>query len=154
LQAESNAELTTFAVENEETSLGGLAYLRIAHRRYEEGEFEQAAEQYDKAAEILANTVFAERARLGRAMAMLRADRTAEGLQALKELADNANILDSTRAEAAYNRAIKLWEEGDLAGAHAEIDRIRALPQAGFWSFRADQLADRMPPLPDSPEEG
>src|SRR5690554_2952685 len=49
--AESTEQLIAFAQDNEEHPLSGLAYMELANRRYEQGDYVQAANHYQTAYE-------------------------------------------------------------------------------------------------------
>jgi hypothetical protein len=53
-------------------------------------------------------------------------------------------MLGQIRGEAAYNLAISRLESGNKAGVQEALDIIFNLENAGFWSFRATNLQDRI----------
>ena len=148
--ADSPSALLSFAESYPDHSLAGFAYLQVANSEYREKAFESAASHYHDAIAILADTPLSERARLGYAMSSIAQGQRDIGESVLDELAADNTILDTTRAEAAYNLAVLYAEMGDRDSVLEQIDFIGALEQPGYWLNKTDFLRETIPGL----EEG
>ncbi len=143
------AEATTteaklqFADENPDHQLGALAQLQIADARFNEGNFQAAADTYAIAAKGFIDPTLSSRALLGQGMSLLRAGSTESGRSVLEAVALDPSALDSTRGEAAYHLAVSYWEAGDTERVTEVTDIILEL-EAPYWVFRANSLRDRL----------
>lgn len=148
-KTENSADLVAFGSEYSSHPLGGFAYLQAAHQEYDQKQYQEAAEHYEKAAEILADTPYAGRAQLGYAMASLSNGQAGIARQTLETLAGDESKLNSTRAEAAYNLAVHHWEKEDFEAVIEQLDFIETLAKPGYWiwAIKADQLRDSIPEL-------
>lgn len=148
-ETEDSTDLVTFGLEYSSHPLGGFAYLQAAHQEYDQKQFKEAAGHYEKAAEILADTPYAGRAQLGYAMASLSNGQAVIAQQSLETLARDESMLDSTRAEAAYNLAIHHWEKEEFEAVQEQLDFIDTLAKPGYWiwSIKVGQLRDSIPEL-------
>ena len=153
-KAENTADLIAFGAEHSRNSLGGFAYLQAAHEEYGRNQFKEAAAHYEAAAQILTDSPFAGRARLGFAMASLQGDEPVIGRQTLESITADEALLDSTRAEAAYNLAVFHWDREKFDEVEKQLDFIETLAKPGFWIWtnKADQLRDLIPELRQEPE--
>lgn len=137
--------LASYAESHAGSARAGLAHLELAHQAYEAGNFGEAATLYAAATEELADSSLAGRAALGEALSRVKIGEETAAKEILQSLSDNAAMLNSTRAEAAYNLAVMAWEAGDIDGALALVEKIEGLEDIGIWEFRAADLRDRMP---------
>ena len=141
--------LLSFAQDHDGRSLGGMAYLILANRDYERGEFRQAVDHYAMAAQSLAGTPVAVRASLGEGMALLKLENYDAAEEKLRELSGDLAAREIIRAEAAYHLAVSYWQRGDMTALARALDRVEDMENSGFWGFRAMQLRDRIPELRD-----
>lgn len=147
-------EKLAFAEENPKHHLAGMAYLEVADSRFEDGEFERAAELYGQARDVLEGTEFRYRAQLGQGISLLRSGEREAGTALIQEVAANGSILDRIREEAAYHLAVIRWEQDDLAGVEEALDIIFGMDSNSIWSFRAQRLQDQIPELASASGEG
>ncbi len=146
-EAESDDALINFAREHPHHKLAGFAYLQVANKKYDEDEFLQAAEHYTSAVSELENTSMQGRARLGFAMSHLLAGNTDEGVEALDKIASDPSLLDTYRAEAAYQLAVNFWEKSDYVSLDRELRRIESLKKSGMWVSKASVMRNSIPEL-------
>lgn len=143
-QAESVVDLAGFAEEYPKHPLGGLALLSVADERFEEESFGEAADLYGEAAEVLTDTPMQARALVGQGVSLIRSGAEAAGQDVLETVALDGAVLDQTRGEAAYHLAVSQWEAGEPEAARDTLDIILQLDEASMWSFRAEDLRDRL----------
>ena len=146
-EAESDDELINFAREHPRHTLAGFAYLQVANKKYDEDEFLKAVEYYTSAVSHLENTSIQGRARLGFAMSHLLAGNAEEGVEALNKIAGDPSLLDTYRAEAAYQLAVNYWEKRDYASLDLELRRIESLKKSGMWVRKATVMRNSIPEL-------
>ncbi len=146
-EAESDDALINFAREHPHHKLAGFAYLQVANHKYDEDEFLQAAEYYTSAVSELENTSMQGRARLGFAMSHLLAGNTDEGVETLDKIAGDPSLLDTYRAEAAYQLAVNFWENRDYVSLDRELRRIESLKKSGMWVSKASVMRNSIPEL-------
>lgn len=157
--AAGGARLMTFADENPGHPLAGIALLTRADELYSEGGYAEAGPLYTRAVEKLAGSPFQSRARLGGAMAQVRAGETDAGAAALQALVDNVAEFAGVRAEAAYHLATIAAERNDLERARALLDQAQNLDTFSFtWSRMAlafrEAIETPLPPQADTPPPG
>jgi len=138
--------LKSFADANDGTELAGVAYLRLADESYEKGEYSTAADLYAKAAADFELSLFSARAKLGQGMSLLLNGDTDMGMQVFEGVAADPKVPTSFKAEAMYHQLVQLWEQGDLAGAHAKLESLNAAGDS-YWSQKAQRLFDTVPEL-------
>jgi predicted negative regulator of RcsB-dependent stress response len=146
--ASSDAQLKAFVASHENHALGGLAALRLADQAYAAGNFGEARSQYSKAAEILKNDAFGQRARLGAAICAVQAGVTAEGEAALKQIAADLALSKMVRAEAAYHLAAQTAAANNPAEALRYIEQVTVIDPEGQWADRANMLRASLPQVP------
>jgi predicted negative regulator of RcsB-dependent stress response len=137
--ADEAGTLESFAKENSSKAIGGFAALTIADEAYQAKEFEKAAEFYQIASEALSDSILTGRALLGHAFALFNADQAETGLAKLGAIANNAELAESIRAEAAYHLAIEADLNGDSEAYEAYVTQINSSPLAGPWQQRLSQ---------------
>jgi len=140
-QAAEEGRLEQFARDHAGKELGGFAALRVADEKYEAGEYESAAELYGIAAEALADTVFAGRARLGHAFAVFQSGDTEAGIAELNAIAADSSLADPLRAEAAFHLAVEADVEGRDEAFEDYARQIREMSGAGTWTQRLEVYA-------------
>jgi len=143
LEATAAQTLNEFAKANSGKALGGFAALEVADNNYEAGDYAAAIEFYDLAAEGLAGTVLAGRARLGHAFATVQSGDTEKGLAELEAITADTSLSEAVRGEAAYHLAIRADVAGDDATYERHLARLEALEGARPWSQRLRQYAQQ-----------
>ncbi len=147
-QLTDEASRTNFAKRYAAHPLGGLVLLGQANKYFAQGNYAAAQTAFNQAANggLLANPVLDEQAKLGEAFSQYYLD-PAKGLSELEKLAQDATLLDSTRAYAAYELMSKAIYDKDLtlAGQYAAL--IRTLPNAATWQQQLVTLSQIYPEL-------
>lgn len=143
LDATSIEAKLQFADAHPDHQLGSLAQLMVADTRYNEGNFQAAADTYAVAAKGFEDPTLSTRALLGQGMSLLQAGSTDAGRSVLEAVALDPSALDVTRGEAAYHLAVSYWESGDVDQVAEMTDVILEL-EAPYWAFRANSLRDRL----------
>ncbi|MCD8481545.1 MAG: tetratricopeptide repeat protein [Verrucomicrobia bacterium] len=146
--ADSVEAKIAFAERHSGRELAGFAWLELADSAFEANDFSTAWQRYDQAASNLsAGTLLRQRARLGAAQSRLMGGQTEEALRALMTIAANPSYADSIRGEAGVTLAVAEWERGNFNEVSEALEVVLALSNAGFWTFRANELQDRIPQL-------
>ncbi|MDP0499468.1 MAG: tetratricopeptide repeat protein [Verrucomicrobiota bacterium JB022] len=145
LAAEDPAALLSFADAHAKSELGGLAYLNIAQREFEQADYTQAAAHYQKAVDALGDSAFGQRARMSLAVTQLRNGNQAQGLAGLEDLAFDPNALEAVRAEAAIYLAGERWSQNNIKGARQMLLMVQQLPEARLWQGAAQGMLDQLP---------
>ena len=143
--ATTDAQLKTFIADHASHPLAGIAELRLADDAYAAGKYADAQSGYAKAAAILGNTTFGQRASLGAATSLILAGKTADGEAALKPLVADLAVAKGIRAEAAYQLAALAVDAGRTDEATKLIAQIASIDPAGQWAQRAMLLQSRIP---------
>ena len=138
--ASTPEQLRRFADSHADQVLGGLAQLRIGDEAYAAGKSTDAAAAYEKALGPLKGTVLADRAELGRAMALIQAGKTDEGAKQLQQLVDDAKRLKAVRAEAAYHLASLAASKHAADDVKKYSDQLITIDPASPWTQRAMML--------------
>ncbi len=141
----SDEQLKLFASSHADHALGGLAELRLADQAYAAGNFTDARSFYVKAAGILKNTTFGQRARLGGAICSVQAGLNTEGEAALKLLTADLAVAKMVRAEAAYHLASLAAASGNSAEAIRYVEQVASIDLEGQWAERATLLRASLP---------
>jgi hypothetical protein len=144
-EATTAPDLLTYARLHPDTKLGQLALLEAADTFYQGGNFKTAEDAYGDAATAWGYDPNGQRARLGRALALLFDGQVEACKDALKGLAGDTLVLPNYRAEANYFLAVLALQAGDRAGAQQWIDAVKAVPQAQVWARQAEDLAQLTP---------
>jgi len=139
------AELKSFASANAGHSLASVAQLRIADETYTAGNYTQAAADYQVAVEALKDSPFVSRARLGVASAKLQAGQTADAETSFRLIANDASLLKSARAEAAYQLASIAAAANRNDEALKQLDLLNTIDPEGSWARRALMLRMSLP---------
>ncbi|MDB4385286.1 tetratricopeptide repeat protein [Opitutaceae bacterium] len=143
--AESDDQLKAFAADRAGTALAGVALLEVADKAFAEGNFDAALSGYDAAAAELADSVFADRVQLGRAMSQLLGEDEAAGQSALRDLANDTDVASAVRSEAIYHLAslaLAAKNADELDALSTQIDAIN--PGSG-WSQRILLMRSTLP---------
>ncbi len=143
--ATSDAQLKAFAASHADHALGGLAELRLADQAYSAGNYGEARSYYAKAAGILKNTTFGQRARIGGAISAVQAGSAHEGEAALKLITADLAVAKMVRAEAAYHLATLASVSGNSSEATRYIEQVVSIDLEGQWAERASLLRASLP---------
>ena len=143
--AVSPARLRAFAQEHPGHPLAGVACLKLADDACAAGNYAAAIGDYDKAAAALPGTPFGSRALLGKAVCQIRSDKIAEGMAALRRLADDTAQFKAVRCEAAYHLASLAFDTGDYAEVTRLADLVMQLDTGGVWAKQVIQLRLHVP---------
>jgi hypothetical protein len=149
----STDKLRAFVTAHEGHTLSGVALLRIADEAYSLAKYSDAAVAYDKALTALGSSPFAARARLGVAVSKLLAGNAAEGVTALRQLAEDATAFKGLRAEAASHLVAASVDAGKVEDAKKFCDLLLQIDASGSWAQRALALRATLPedPAPATP---
>lgn len=150
--ATSDDQLKAFAAAHGDHVLGGLAELRLADQAYSNGNYAEARSAYGKAAGILKNNTFGQRARLGSAISAVQAGAVAEGETALKQLSSDLTLSKLIRSEAAYHLAALAAAAGNTAEAIRLIEQATVIDPDGHWADRASMLRSSLPSVAAAPD--
>ncbi len=148
--ATSDDQLKAFVAAHNDHVLGGLAQLRLADQAYAAGNYAEARAAYDKAAGILKNNTFGQRARLGSAISAVQAGATSDGQAALKQLSADLTLAKLVRSEAAYHLAALAAEAGDSTEAIRLIEQATVIDPDGHWADRASMLRSTLPSVAET----
>jgi len=143
--ASTSEKLRAFVAAHPGHQLAGVARLRLGDEAFSNGNFTQAATEYQAAAEALKTGPFAGRARLGNAMTKFQTGQTSEAQSQLKQLSNDAAQMKAVRAEAAYQLASEAAGAGRNDEALKYLDQVMTIEQAGTWAQRAMMLRATLP---------
>lgn len=143
--ATSTEQLKRFAEENRSHPLGAVAELRVADEAYAGGKSADAIAGYDRVIAMLEDGPLADRARLGRALAMIQGARTADGTAELQKLSNDVKQLKAVRAEAAYHLASLAATSGNATEVQTLAEQLMQIDPTSPWASRAMMLRASMP---------
>jgi hypothetical protein len=143
--ASTSEKLKTFADAHAGHVLAGIARLRLADEAYVAGKGAEAVTAYEAALPVLKDSLLADRARLGLAMAKVQAGRAADGEAALRELAGQADASKGVRTEAAYHLASLAHTAGRTEDVNKYTDQIMQIDAGSPWAQRAQMLRLQTP---------
>lgn len=142
-----------FASANSRHILGAIASLEVADAAYSKTDYKAALTAYTDAADHLANTPFADRARLGAAMSQILDGQTEAGQKSLRQLSDDINLAAPIRAEATYHLAVLLRDAGKTEDAGKLAEQIFSIAPSSIWAQRAMMLKAQLPAAPVAPAD-
>lgn len=142
--ASTDAELKAFADDRAGTALAGVALLQVADKAFSEARYAEALTGYQAAAEELEDSIFADRVALGAAMSQLMNGNTAEGLSALRTLANDTDAASAVRAEAIYHLASIALKDGDAAEVGALATQVDTVNPGSSWAQRVELMRATM----------
>ena len=151
--ATTSEKLKAFANDHAGHILAGVARLRLADEAYAAGKGDEACAAYEAALPMLKDSLLADRARLGLAMAKVQAGRTADGEAALREFAGQADGSTGLRAEAAYHLASLAHTAGRTEDVKKYADQLMQIDAGGPWAQRAQMLRLQAPAVPATPAQ-
>ncbi|MDX2185877.1 MAG: tetratricopeptide repeat protein [Opitutaceae bacterium] len=135
--AATNDQLKAFINANPGHVLAGVAALRLGDEAYSNSKYAEAAAQYDRAADIIADGPFGGRARIGAALSRVLSGQASDGEARLKALAGDTAQLKAIRAEAAYHLGSLAKDAGRTEEANAFLDQAAAIDPGSAWAQRA-----------------
>lgn len=142
----TDSQRTTFANENAGTKLAGVAWLEVADTAFKEGRYDAAISAYDSASKELDGSVFADRIRLGRAMAQMSKGDVAGAQSALRDLAGDSGAASAVRGEATYHLASMAAAEGDTDTLSALAAQLESIDPSSTWTQRVTVLQATIAP--------
>jgi tetratricopeptide (TPR) repeat protein len=143
--AATPARLRAFAQEYKGNPLAGVAYLRMADDSYAAGNYTAAIDDYDRAISTLPGSPFVSRAILGKAFCQIRAGKSAEGIEGLRQLAEDTSKVKAIRCEAAYHLSSLAFDAGNFDEVTKFTNLIMQIDAGGVWAQRAMQLQVNIP---------
>ncbi len=143
--ATSTGKLKSFVAAHSSHELAGLALLALADEAYREKNYGEAATSYQRAFEVLKTGHFAARAALGGAVAKIQAGQAAEGVEKLKQLANDMKHPVGIRAEAAYHAATTLADQGQVEEAAKLADLANSVGGGSMWGQMSAALRASLP---------
>lgn len=147
-----DASRASFARRHLNHPLGGLVLLGQAHDYYAQGNYAAAKEAYEKAvmSGLKKEPVLHQEAMLGLAFATYALN-PQEGLAALKTIAQNSELMDTTRAHAAAELlgyyAAQAKTKADWKQARDYWQLIQTLQNAKPWQQHVEHLGEIYPQL-------
>ena len=145
--AVDDSKKEAFADDNSSSELGGVAYLELADKSYEDENFERSALFYEKAFKAFDLVAFKQRAHLGIAISRLKAGEADMAAKDLEAISVEENYPAVTKAEALYHLSILDWEKGAFKSMLKKHKSIQGLPNAGNWRIKALDLQNTIPEL-------
>ena len=82
-------------------------------------------------------------------MAHLLTGNIEQGIETFHKITNDPLLLDTYRAEAAYQLAVYFWEKSDYLALDRELRRIETLKKSGMWIRKASVMRDSIPELRD-----
>lgn len=147
-EAIDEKEKLSFTKQYPKTSQAGIIYLQMANDRYRTEKYAEAAVYYQKAENILPSP-FKGRALIGQAMALLQSTKNKDKIKGeglLETITKNSTLLDTIRAQAAYNQALIYWDRDDFPAVKKSLVFIENLEQAGIlWLQKAQNFRRKIP---------
>ncbi len=138
--AEEDVDKELFADRNSSTDLGGVAYIELADKAYEAGEFAKAQSLYEKSYSSFSYESLKGRSELGQGICKIQLDDNDGGVAALDSVSSNVNYTDVIRAEAYFQKSIVAWKQGDFVTMLSEQEALAELSNTGVWGVKADNL--------------
>lgn len=140
LAACTNNERPLFITTYPHSPLTGIACLEEAQLLQDKGDMAGAAHVFEQAFGPLKNSPLLGRARLGQALALALSHNTAEAITCFESIAGDKTLLDTFRAEAAYQRALLAVQAEDNEAAAHWVSQAMEMPEAGLWAHKAEML--------------
>lgn len=153
-EATSTEQLKSFAAEHAGSELAGVAHMKVGDDAYTAGRFTEAAGAYDSAADALETPALVARARIGAAVARLKAGQADVARTGLQGVANDVSLPETLRAEAAYHLASSAAAAGQGDELGRLLEQINAIEPNGLWAQRADSLRQHVPSLSTAPTTG
>jgi tetratricopeptide (TPR) repeat protein len=153
-EATTEEAMKAFAESHKGHALSGAAYLTLADKAYERGEFNQAIDNYEMAARNLDLPVLTNRAELGRAISFIQSGLPSKGIPLLLGLGADEAAPTAIRCEAYHHLASLAIEAEDYDAAGGYLDNIEELAPVGIWASRVTSIRNTLPTVsePVAPE--
>tara|TARA_B100001123_G_scaffold449900_1_gene617372 strand:+ start:4182 stop:4925 length:744 start_codon:yes stop_codon:yes gene_type:complete len=145
--AVDDSQREAFADDNSGNELGGVAYLELADKSYEDQNFERSATFYEKAFKAFDLVAFKQRAHLGIAISRLKAGQIDESIKDLEAISLQEDYPDVAKSEALYHLSILDWENGAFESMLEKHETIQGIPNAGSWRIKVLELQNSIPEL-------
>jgi hypothetical protein len=136
-----------FAASHADHSLGGVAALQAADAAVTAGKPADAIASYEQAGAALKDGPLAARAKFGAALAKVLAGKTAEGMTALKQFADDSTQPKGLRTEALYHLTSIAVDNGSAADAQKYSGQAAAIDSSSPWTQRALAMRATLPAI-------
>jgi len=104
--------------------LGGVAQYRAASIQYDEGRYDEAVENFNLAANRLAEDPLRGRALVGAAVALLEGEKLDEGKAALQKIAEDTTLLSTDRRDARFLLGIQAIADKDDVGYKLQREKL------------------------------
>lgn len=135
-----NNERLVFAQAYPNESLSGIALMEEALDAQAKNNWEEASKLYKMAIKPLAGSILAAQAQLQYAKCAASLEATDEAAQALEAIFADSQVLQSFRAEAAYERILLALQSNDRDNAKEWFAKLTSIAEAGFWLQKAQML--------------
>ena len=139
IKAIKNDSLEDFIRSNTNNKIGGFAALEVANKYFNEGNFKLASKYFNQSKISLGDSILMNRAILGEALSELKID-DKKGSLILEEIISRTDLLESTRAEAAYALANIAFKNGDKEKSQELSEMVRSFNNPGVWLNRFSQF--------------
>lgn len=144
-EATTEEAMKAFAESHKGHALAGAAYLTLADKEYERGEFNQAIDNYEMAGKILDLPILTYRAELGRAISFIQSGLPSKGQPLLVDLGEDETAPMAIRCEAYHHLASLAIETEDYDTAGGYLDTIEELAPVGIWASRVTSIRNTLP---------
>lgn len=138
--ASTTEERRQFIQDNEGHRLAGMAALQVANEDFRGGDYQSAARYYEMALLALRGTDAGDRARLGKAGAMVFLQSPQEARPLFEEIAYDERAASDVRAQAFYQIAMIKLSDGVSEGIEEITRRLEDLPGGGPWIDRIEAV--------------
>lgn len=129
-----------FIQDNEGHRLAGMAALQVANEDFRGENYESAARYYEVALLALRGTDAGDRARLGKAGAIVFLQSPQEAQSVFEEIAYDERAASDVRAQAFYQIAMIKLSEGVTDGIEEITRRLEELPGGEPWIDRIEAV--------------
>jgi len=147
LEAVGSEKELQFATDNANEPLAGFVFLNEADKVYQDKQYVQAKDFYEKATIALQGTLFEGRALLGSAFSSIFSGELEKGKGLLEKLASNPKTAQSYRAQAWYQLTLLALQEKNFTEAQEYISNIAGISLGGIWIKKAMTLDTVFPEL-------
>jgi len=148
LRLNDKASRIAFAKRHIKHPMGGLVWMDLAYGYYNQGDYQAAADAYKQAQNsgLISHVIFREQAQLGEAFSILKIDEK-KGFDMLEGIAKNSEMMDATRAYAAYELASYAATQKQWQKAKDYVALIKTFSNANPWKRQAEVFAEIYPEM-------